>query len=126
MGLFNSIGDFFNGDPNAGFDAANPYLEQAMAAIKQYMGPYHDIGMGVAPGLQNEYAKLMNDPAAMLEYFMGGYRGPLPQAEPNGMFSPAAAEGTWVMLKNPNGTDVKPVYVESRIIVSPFPLKTGN
>lgn len=46
-----------------------------------------------------------------------------PQAEPNGLYSPTAAEGTWVMLKNPNGKEVKPVYVEERIIVSPFKLE---
>ena len=73
MGLFNGISDFLFGDSKEGFNAANPYIEQAMAAIKQYMGPYNDIGMGVAPGLQNEYSKLMSDPAAMLEYFMSGY-----------------------------------------------------
>lgn len=44
------------------------------------------------------------------------------QADPNGLFSPASAEGTWVLLKDPNGEDTKPVYVEPRIIVSPFPL----
>jgi hypothetical protein len=46
----------------------------------------------------------------------------LPQADPNGLFSPASAEGTWVLLKDPNGKDVRPVYVEPRIIVSPFKL----
>lgn len=46
----------------------------------------------------------------------------IPQADPNGLFSPAAAEGTWVMCKDPNGKSVKPVYVEPRIIVSPFAL----
>ena len=46
----------------------------------------------------------------------------LPQADPNGLFSPASAEGTWVMCKNPNGGDVAPVYSEPRLIVSPFPL----
>lgn len=46
----------------------------------------------------------------------------LPQADPNGLFSPASAEGTWVMCKDPNDKDVKPVYVEPRIIVSPFDL----
>ena len=44
------------------------------------------------------------------------------QADPNGLFSPAAAEGTWVMCKDPNGPKVRPVYVEPRIIVSPFKL----
>ena len=46
----------------------------------------------------------------------------IPQADPNGLFSPGSAEGTWVMCKDPNGQDVKPVYVEPRIIVSPFKL----
>lgn len=46
----------------------------------------------------------------------------LPQADPNGLFSPASAEGTWVLLKDPRGKDVKPVYIEPRIVVSPFPL----
>lgn len=46
----------------------------------------------------------------------------LPQADPNGLFSPSSAEGTWVMCKNPKGDDVRPVYIEPRIIVSQFPL----
>lgn len=46
----------------------------------------------------------------------------LPQADPNGLYSPAAAEGTWVLMKDPNGNTVKPVYVEPRIVVSPFKL----
>jgi hypothetical protein len=57
----------------------------------------------------------------------GADPGPLawlvvPQADPNGLFSPASAEGTWVMCKDPNGPDVKPVYIEPRVIVSPFKL----
>lgn len=52
--------------------------------------------------------------------------GVLPQADPNGLFSPAAAEGTWVLCKDPNGTDVKPLYVEPRIIVSPFKLNVDG
>lgn len=46
----------------------------------------------------------------------------LPQADPNGLFSPASAEGTWVLCKNPHGTEVKPVYVEPRVMTSTFPL----
>lgn len=44
----------------------------------------------------------------------------LPQADPNGLFMPSSAEGTWVLCKDPNGQDVKPVYVEPRAITSPF------
>lgn len=46
---------------------------------------------------------------------------PMPQADPNGLFSPASADGTWVMMVDTKG-DPHPVYVEPRIIVSPFPL----
>jgi hypothetical protein len=46
----------------------------------------------------------------------------LPQADPNGLFSPASAEGTWIILKDPHGNATKPVYIEPRIIVSPFKL----
>lgn len=48
--------------------------------------------------------------------------GALPQADPNGLFSPASAEGTWVMCQDPNSKEVKPVYIEPRCIVSPFEL----
>lgn len=44
------------------------------------------------------------------------------QADPNGLFAPTSAEGTWVMCKNPNGNETRPVYVEPRVIVSPFKL----
>lgn len=48
----------------------------------------------------------------------------LPQADPNGLFSPASAEGTWVMCQNPKNKDqVMPVYIEDRVTVSPFELE---
>jgi hypothetical protein len=50
----------------------------------------------------------------------------LPQADPNGLFSPASADGTWVLCKDPNGPEVKPVFIEPRIVVSPFPMDRGG
>lgn len=47
---------------------------------------------------------------------------PLPQADPNGLFSPAASQGSWVLCLNPETKLVSPVYIEPRIIVSPFAL----
>ena len=47
----------------------------------------------------------------------------LPQADPNGLFSPGSAEGTWVMCMDPNSDKTQPVYIEPRIVVSPFKLK---
>ena len=46
----------------------------------------------------------------------------LPQADPNGLFSPASADGTWVLCLNPETKEVAPVYVEPHIVVSPFAL----
>jgi hypothetical protein len=47
----------------------------------------------------------------------------VPQADPNGLFSPDSAEGTWVLCSDPSGSGkTRPVYVEPRVIVSPFKL----
>jgi len=46
----------------------------------------------------------------------------MPQADPNGLFSPASADGTWVECKDPEGKRTKPTYIEPRVIVSPFKL----
>ena len=72
------------------------------------------------------YATQFTSPSKYERYSIAGGSwgtGQMPQADPNGLFSPASAEGTWVMCKNPNGSDVKPVYIEPRIVVSPFRLK---
>lgn len=46
----------------------------------------------------------------------------VPQADPNGLFSPAAADGTWVLCLDPASKKAKPIYIEPHVIVSPFPL----
>jgi hypothetical protein len=48
----------------------------------------------------------------------------MPQADPNGLYSPASADGTWIVCKDPAGKDVRVVYVEPKVIASPFKLKT--
>ena len=47
----------------------------------------------------------------------------IPQADPNGLFSPASAEGTWVLCVDHKSGKPKPLYIEPRIIVSPIPLQ---
>jgi len=47
----------------------------------------------------------------------------LPQADPNGLYSPASAEGTWVLCVDHKDNKPKPIYVEPRIIVSPIALQ---
>ena len=46
----------------------------------------------------------------------------LPQSDPNGLYTPAAADGTWVMCINPKTKKAEPQYIEPRIITSTFPL----
>ncbi len=75
--------------------------------------------LGETIGYGIPYATQYTNPQKRM---LGSEGGVIPQADPNGLFPPASAEGTWVLLKNPGGSDVKPVYVEPRIVVSPFPL----
>jgi hypothetical protein len=54
-----------------------------------------------------------------------GYYVPMPQADPNGLFSPANAEGTFIEMNNPtkvNQTGL--VYSEPRISTFPYELPT--
>ncbi len=46
----------------------------------------------------------------------------LPQAEPNGIYTPVSAEGTWVMCKDPNSKEVRPSYIEPRVMTFQFKL----
>jgi hypothetical protein len=74
------------------------------------------IGYGIPAATQ-----FTNPQKISKEYSQGGF-AILAQADPNGLFSPSAADGTWVILKDPKGNAIKPVYIEPRVIVSPFKL----
>lgn len=50
------------------------------------------------------------------------YDGPFPQPEPNGLFMPSTAEGTWVQLWDKTTKTAQAVYIEPRVTVSPFRL----
>jgi hypothetical protein len=49
----------------------------------------------------------------------------MPQAEPNALFSPPTSEGTWVRCLEPTSKQARVVYVQSRIVISPFPLSNS-
>jgi hypothetical protein len=69
------------------------------------------------------YATQFTSPQKPMVWYSQGVGAiAMPQADPNGLFSPSSAEGTWILCKNPNGQDTRPVYVEPRVIVSPFKL----
>ena len=49
------------------------------------------------------------------------------QAEPNGLFTSPTSEGTWISCVDPaNKHNMQVVYVEPRVIVSPFPLSASG
>ena len=77
------------------------------------------IGQTIGYGIP--YATEYTNPQKIEYHSTGGYVT-LPQADPNGLFSPASAEGTWILMKDPNSSKVEPVYIEPRIFTSPFPL----
>lgn len=96
------------------------YLYSEMTGKLVFFG--ETIGYGIP------YSTQFTNPEKLSREWVNGVGGAhlvdgvIPQADPNGLFSPQSAEGTWVLMKDPNGKDVKPVYLELRIVVSPFKL----
>lgn len=73
------------------------------------------------------YSTQFTSPQKQAQMYSGGGVQVIPQADPNGLFSPADAEGTWVVCANPDpkgSPSSAVVYVEPRVICSPFPLKS--
>lgn len=55
-------------------------------------------------------------------YAVGGSPSPLPQAEPNGLFTNGiTTEATWVFCISETGK-ITPVYVETKVTVYPYPV----
>ncbi len=80
--------------------------------------------IGVTVGFGIPYATQYTNPQKIAEknsYQSGSY-AILPQADPNGLFSPASADGTWILMKNPNGKETTPQYIEPKIAVFTFQL----
>jgi|HubBroStandDraft_4_1064222.scaffolds.fasta_scaffold00019_92 hypothetical protein len=82
------------------------------------------ICMGQSIGYGIPYAVQFSNPQMKVRAGLGQYSGDMlmTQAEPNGLYMPADAEGTWVQMLDPTTQKVVPVYVEPRVTVSPFKL----
>lgn len=75
----------------------------------------NSIGYGIPAAMQYTNPQKIGASAHSYGYAV------IPQADPNGLFSPSSAEGTWVMCADPaDGSKTRPVYVEPRIVVTPF------
>ena len=77
--------------------------------------------IGKCIGFPIPYATQYTNPQKIEERYQSGY-AILPQADPNGLFSPASAEATWIFLVNPKTGESKPMYMEPKVTVVPFPL----
>jgi hypothetical protein len=83
-------------------------------------GKMHKVCDSVGFGLP--YATQYTNPQMPQQTVAGGSTYVLPQADPNGLYSPASADGTWVQCVDPKTKKATVVYVEPRIVVSPFPI----
>lgn len=99
--------------------ATHSYLVNELRGCLVYLGP--SVGYGLPYGTQ--FTAPEKDIYATIS---SGIHHNIPQPEPNGLYVPETAEGTWIMLKDPASDaakpDVRPIYVEPRVIVSPFRL----
>ena len=68
------------------------------------------------------YSTQFINPDKVVKDYSGVF-GTLPQAEPNGLFMPSSAEGTWIMCLDEQSKRTRPVYSEPRLVVSPFKLE---
>ena len=88
--------------------------------IMDMNGKMHKVCDSVGFGLP--YATQYTNPQMPQRTSDGGSVYVLPQADPNGLYSPASADGTWVQCVNPKTKKATVVYIEPRVIVSPFPI----
>ncbi len=78
--------------------------------------------LGETIGYGIPYATQFTNPQKIAAWgHQAGY-AVLPQADPNGLFSPASAEGTWILMRDPQKDKVSPQYIEPRIMVLTFKL----
>ena len=77
--------------------------------------------LGKCIGFGLPYATQYTNPEKSQIDQYGNYT--IAQADPNGLFMPSSAEGTWLMMIDPKTKEQHPVYIESRVMVSPFPFE---
>lgn len=78
------------------------------------------VPFGNTVGYPLPYATQFTNPAKIETSQVNVGYAILPQADPNGLFSPASAEATWSLMKDPGGSDTGVVYSEPRLVVMPF------
>ncbi len=95
--------------------ATHSYIMNNMKGCLVYLGA--SIGYGMP------YSTQFTNPEKHVGSDGDTYGHNIPQPEPNGLYMPADAHGTWLMLLNPNTNKAEPQYVEPDVIVSTFRMK---
>ena len=93
-------------------------MQPTYTYIVDMNGHTHKICDSLGYGLP--YATQYTNPQRTVDYTHG--IATIPQADPNGLYSPASADGTWVMCLNPKTKHAEPQYIEPRIITTTYPL----
>lgn len=91
------------------------YVFSEMTGMYRYLGP--SIGYGISSATQYTSPQKMDTSSGTSAAW-----AVLPQADPNGLFSPSSAEGTWIMMYDPINKKAMPQYIEQRISVFTYKL----
>lgn len=93
------------------------YLFSEQTGKTTYIGRCIGYGLPYATQYTNPDRALRNNETSMAGNCT------IPQADPNGLFMPATADGTWLMMVNPKTGKPDVCYFEPKVIVSPFELE---
>lgn len=95
-------------------------------AFSDYHGKFVFISKCIGYGLP--YSTQYTNPEKVITYrdngtsYSGSSPSTIPQADPNGLYSPDGMSATWLLMIDPETDKPKPVYMEPTITVTPFPL----
>lgn len=82
--------------------------------------PSSSIGFGIPYATQFTNPQRMEKATAGIGSTSTVSIAPIPQSDPNALFSPPSADGTWVICLNPKTQELAPAFVEPRIVVYTF------
>ena len=79
--------------------------------------------LGKCMGYGIPYATQYTNPEKISDSMTQGGYAILPQADPDGLFKPGSADGTWLLMIDPATNEPHPVFCEPKVLVSPFKLQ---
>ena len=81
----------------------------------------HSVGYGIP------YSTQYTNPSVTEQHYeSAGGNVVVPQADPNALYSPPQAAGTWIMCLEPGTKKVMPQYVEPNVVVTTFQIPGAN